>query len=55
MTYTTAKAAEPWRSLFAKIKKTNAGLEISLRGTKFTIAPDTRPSQVQGTSIKQYR
>ncbi len=55
MTYTTAKAAEPWRSLFAKIKKTDAGLEISLRGSTYAIASDTRPQQVQRTSIKQYR
>ncbi|WP_158507339.1 hypothetical protein [Nostoc piscinale] len=53
--YTTAKAAEPWRSLFAKIKKTDIGLEISLRGETYAIAPDKRTSQIQGTSIKQYR
>ncbi|WP_167315618.1 hypothetical protein [Nostoc punctiforme] len=53
--YTTAKVAEPWRSLFPKIKESTTSIEVTVRGQSFTIEIPKRRSQVTTNRNLQFR
>lgn len=53
--YTTAKVSRIWERLFPAIKKTDAAIEVTLRGETVRLPFEEKRSQIQDSAIKQYR
>ena len=53
--YTTAKVSRIWERLFPAIKKTDAAIEVTLRGETVRLPFEEKRSQVQSTKPTQYR
>ncbi|MEW5856721.1 MAG: hypothetical protein AB1861_05000 [Cyanobacteriota bacterium] len=55
MSYTIAKVAEPWTSLFPKITESATDIEVTVRGQTFKVEIPKKRSLIQSTRTISYK